>query len=425
MGGVRTKSPTPAVLQFESCKIVPMSPQRRITSIVAPAVIVAVTALAIACGGGTDSPTPTNEAAERYQLVPALGSISLEGHPVGFTMLPGSDSEAVVLTQDGLMWRVFLDESSPAVLFGDISDRIPALDTGLLEEFGLLGMAFPPNDQSNGQVYLYYSPIEAPGATRLSRFQVATGAIDVDSERILLDIPVDASSHLGGQLTFGPDGYLYLGVGHGSRAEHGQDLSTLPGSILRIDVSDTPGSILRLDMAGTGYRLPSDNPFLTTPNARPEIYAYGLRNPWRFSFDRATGELWAGDVGEDAWEEVNRIVPGGNYGWSTTEGPDCYEARECDTAGLLAPVAMYGHDEGCSITGGYVYRGALMPELSGWYVYGDFCSGTIWALNTAEKSLPIFLIDADELITSFAELPDGELLILTWGGQIFRLATAS
>ncbi|MCH8993996.1 MAG: PQQ-dependent sugar dehydrogenase [Chloroflexi bacterium] len=403
-----------------------MSPQRRVTSIVAPAVIVAVIALATACGGGsTDSPTPTSEATERYQLVPALGSISLEGHLVGFTMLPGSDNEAVVLTQDGLLWRVFLDETSPAVLFGDISDRIPAFDTGLLEEFGLLGIAFSPEVQSNGQVYLYYTPIKPPGITRLSRFLVVTGAVDVDSERILLDIPVAANRHLGGQLTFGPDGYLYLGVGHGSRAEHGQDLSTLPGSILRIDVSDTPGSIISLDMSGTGYRLPPDNPFLTTPNARPEIYAYGLRNPWRFSFDSVTGDLWAADVGEDLWEEVNRIVLGGNYGWNITEGLECYSAPSCDTDGLRQPEAMYGHDEGCSVTGGYVYRGAMMPELNGWYVYGDFCEGTIWALNTVGDSLPILLVDMDELITSFAELPDGELLILTWNGQIFRLAAAS
>ncbi len=178
-------------------------------------------------------------------------------------------------------------------------------------------------------------------------------------------------------------------------------------------------------MSGEGYAVPPDNPFVGTPGARPEIYAYGLRNPWRFSFDRATGDLWAGDVGQNRWEEVDRIVAGANYGWNVIEGFECFDSSTCDTSGLEPPRAAYGRDDGCSVTGGYVYRGPSMPELNGWYVYGDFCSGRIWAVNTADDSPPVLLTDTGLPIASFGELPDGQLLVLTFENVIYRLQRKS
>ena len=167
--------------------------------------------------------------------------------------------------------------------------------------------------------------------------------------------------------------------------------------------------------------MPPDNPFVDVAGAAPEKYAYGLRNPWRFSFDPATGDLWAGDVGQDKWEEIDRIVAGGNYGWSIMEGFECYRTPDCDQTGLILPRAAYGHDVGCSVTGGYVYRGAAMPELQGWYVYGDYCSGRIWALDTASDSDPVLLAEPGHPITSFGVLPDGEIVAVSFDKAIYRL----
>ncbi|MDP3768778.1 MAG: PQQ-dependent sugar dehydrogenase, partial [Dehalococcoidia bacterium] len=166
---------------------------------------------------------------------------------------------------------------------------------------------------------------------------------------------------------------------------------------------------------------PPDNPFVDTPGALPEIYAYGLRNPWRFSFDRETGDLWAADVGQEAWEETDRIDAGGNYGWNIQEGFDCFAAPECDTEGLIQPRSAYQNDGDCSVTGGFVYRGSALPELDGWYVYGDFCSGNVWAVNTDDDSEPVLLAESGRMITSFGELPDGELVAVTYGNALARL----
>jgi len=225
-------------------------------------------------------------------------------------------------------------------------------------------------------------------------------------------------NHNGGQIAFGPDGLLYVGLGDGGSGGdplgHAQDTSTLLGSILRIDVD-----------RGTPYAVPPDNPF-AAGGGRPEIFAWGLRNPWRWSFDRETGELWCGDVGQNRWEEVDRIRRGGNYGWNVREGAHCFASAECDSAGLIEPVAEYSHDEGCSITGGYVYRGATLPQISGAYVYGDFCSGRIWGLFSAGGGAlaPRLLAESGLQISSFAEDHDGELYVVDYGGGIHRLASA-
>ncbi len=331
---------------------------------------------------------------------------------LGLALVPGSSDEAVIITQDGFLYKVSLDGSEAPVQFGDISDHITGA-TGFEE--GLLGIAFSPDFQTDSRLYLYYTR-GSPQPSVLSRFQVVDGVLDEGSEEVLLEIPQPFRNHNGGQLTFGPDGYLYLGLGDGGGGgdpmDNGQDLGTHLASILRVDVS------------GESIDIPDDNPFAGTEGARPEIYAYGLRNPWRFSFDRETGEMWAGDVGENRWEEVDRIVAGGNYGWSVMEGFDCRSGANCDQGGLEMPRAVYGQDDGCSITGGYVYRGPSLPELDGWYVYGDYCSGNIWALDTEAATDPILLTNTGLSISSFAELSDGELLVITFDNAIYRLQRA-
>ena len=244
-------------------------------------------------------------------------------------------------------------------------------------------------------------------------------------------VPQPYSNHNGGHLVFGPDGFLYVGLGDGGSANdprgNGQDRTTLLGSILRIDVST-------LDSAGR-YSVPPDNPFATEGGGvRPEIWAYGLRNPWRFNFDRETGDLWAADVGQNAWEEVDVIRPGVNYGWDIMEGAHCApggrsltgllrrSSDECDRTGLELPVIEYGRDDGCSITGGYVYRGARLPSLAGAYVYGDFCSGKIWALRAENGAATEhrLLVDSSLSLAAFGENPAGELFMLSFDRKIYR-----
>jgi glucose/arabinose dehydrogenase len=254
----------------------------------------------------------------------------------------------------------------------------------------------------------------------VERYNVVDGAADPASGSVILEIPDPYGNHNGGSIEFGPDGYLYIALGDGGSAgdpqQRGQDLNELLGKIHRIDVS------------GETYTVPPDNPF-AGQGGRGEIWAYGLRNPWRMTFDRETGDLWAGDVGQNEWEEVNRIERGGNYGWSIMEGPDCFGAGSCDQAGLTPPVTYYAlHENGtCAVTGGYVHRpgpvadATPLPELIGWYVYGDYCSGQVWALDTADAAAePIELMDTEYNIASFAQEEDGSLLLVTFQG-IFEI----
>ena len=355
------------------------------------------------------TPIPARPAEGAYKLTRFLAQADYE---FMLGLVPASPEKAILITQTGRLYRLSLDGRAPPALIGDISKKL-ARASG--SEEGLLGIAISPDFAADGTVYLYYT-LGSPQPSILSRFRIVDGLIEESSEQILLEIAQPFSNHNGGQLAFGPDGYLYLALGDGGSGGdprgNGQNLGTLLGKILRLDVS------------GGKLKIPPDNPFAGRPDARPEIYAYGLRNPWRFTFDRATGQLWASDVGQNRWEEVDRIVAGGNYGWNVLEGFECFQASACETAGMQMPRAVYGREGGCSITGGYVYRGQAMPELDGWYIYGDFCSGKIWALNTAAESDPALLMDTGLPISSFAELPDGEILVITFERALYRIDPA-
>jgi glucose/arabinose dehydrogenase len=303
-------------------------------------------------------------------------------------------------------------------IFLDITDRV---NRGGTEE-GLLGLAFDPAYRENGYFYVYYSAANPRRSVvaRFTRDPKNPGVADQHSEVVFLEVGQPFSNHNGGQLAFGPDGYLYIGLGDGGGAgdpqRNGQNLGTLLAKILRIDVRGLSG-------AGK-YAVPPDNPFVNASGARPEIWAYGLRNPWRFSFDNHTGLMWAGDVGQGSWEEIDIIKKGANYGWNLMEGMHCYSpASGCNQTGLTLPVVEYDHSQGCSVTGGYVYRGDKTPSLEGYYIYGDYCSGKIWALgyNGGAVSGNVLLAESGLSTTSFGVDLAGNLYILSSQGGIYSL----
>jgi len=332
---------------------------------------------------------------------------------------PDDTSGLIFVTeQRGIIYNFSANNSQQADIFLDITDRV---NRGGNEE-GLLGLVFDPDYQENGYFYVYYSAAD-PSRSVLSRFsldQENTDIADPESEIIIMEVEQPYANHNAGQLNFGPDGYLYIALGDGGGGGdpqgNAQNLGTVLGSILRIDVSG---------LSGPGdYAIPTDNPFVGTEGARAEIWAYGLRNPWRFSFDSESGLLWAGDVGQNLWEEIDIITKGANYGWNITEGSHCYPpSTGCSQSGLTLPIFEYGHSQGCSVTGGYVYRGDQIASLQGYYIYGDYCSGNIWALayNGSVVTENILLVDSDLTITSFGQDPAGNLYILSRQGGIYTL----
>lgn len=337
----------------------------------------------------------------------------------GLTNLVQAGGRFYVTEQAGRVISIPADtETSEATIFLDIRDQVN--DAG--NEEGLLGLAFDPEFDSNGHFYVYYSATK-PRRSVVSRFTATVpdaNTARLESELVIMEIPQPFQNHNGGQLAFGPDGMLYVALGDGGSGGdpqgNGQNLSTLLGSILRIDVSGVgPDS---------GYRVPPDNPFLGVPDARGEIWAYGFRNPWRFSFDRQTGDLWAGDVGQNSYEEVDLVVRGGSYGWNKLEGGHCFSPRDgCDPSGTELPVIEYGSNKGCSVIGGYVYRGTRIPSLAGTYLYGDYCSGEIhgFHLEGGEVVEHQLLVDSGLMITSFGEDEEGEIYVLSQDGGIYRL----
>jgi len=356
------------------------------------------------------SPAPDGDVG--VALEPAFPELAFD-FPTAMRQAPGDDRHWYLLERTGVIYRF---ENRPgASSRTTVLDLSGQIDTG--GEGGLLGMAFHPRFQRNGEVFLSFTRDGSPLRSYVSRFRSPDGGrtLDVNSEEPLLTLDQPYANHNGGHIAFGPDGHLYIGFGDGGSAGdplgNGQDPDTLFGALLRIDAD-----------AGDPYGTPADNPF-ADGGGRAEIYAWGLRNPWRFSFDRQTGGLWLGDVGQNEWEEVDCIDRGGNYGWNIREGAHCYGAPDCDTAGLTDPVAEYGHDLGCSITGGYVYRGSAIPALRGGYIHGDFCSGRIWALFDDGSGEPVVreLLDSDQRIVAFAQGAGGELYVLAADG-VFRLA---
>ena len=287
-------------------------------------------------------------------------------------------------------------------------------------EKGLLGLAFHPNFNSNGYFYVNYT-IGSPLRTIISRFSVSTYNIniaDLLSEQVLLEIPQPFSNHNGGQIAFGPDGYLYISLGDGGSGgdpgNRSQNLSSLLGKILRIDVDN--------GNTDKNYAIPNDNPFINNPDAAPEIYAFGIRNAWRFSFD-GQGRLWAADVGQNAWEEISLIVNGGNYGWRIMEGNHCYNpSNNCDQSGLILPIWEYGHNQtgGYSITGGYVYEGDSVQKLLNKYVYCDYATGNMWAYDPSDNSNS-YLFTHNGPIATFGLDENKELYFADYNsGEIYK-----
>ncbi|MBE2223697.1 MAG: PQQ-dependent sugar dehydrogenase, partial [Anaerolineae bacterium] len=287
----------------------------------------------------------------------------------------------------------------------------------------LLSVAFHPKYAENGNLFVDYT--NKDGDTVISRFQVTAdpNLADAASETILLTIPQPFPNHNGGQLQFGPDGYLYVGMGDGGAAAdpqgNGQNAETLLGAMLRLDVDGGSGD--------AHYGVPASNPFVNGAG-RNEIWATGVRNPWRFSFDRLTGDLYIADVGQNIWEEVNfqpaNSLGGENYGWDILEGTHCFSDDGCDSSGTVLPVYDYQHENGrCSITGGYVYRGQQFPALTGNYFFGDYCSGEIWAMTPAATApWPVqFLQDTDFNIASFGEDVHGELYVVSLQGGVYQI----
>ncbi len=404
----------------------------------------AALALALAaCGGGGDGPAvqppspppppPPPPVETAIDVEPAFPGVSF-AQPVSLVQAPGDASRWFVVEQQGII-RVF--DNDPAVnqatVFLDITDRVN--DT--FSESGLLGIAFHPAFPTTADVFVNYTTGNTSLLSRVSRFTVdaSSGNLDPASEDPLFEVAQPATNHNGGDLAFGTDGFLYasFGDGGGSGDPNGnaQDRTNLLGTIVRIDV-DVPGA----------YEVPADNPFFGAAPCQfpanrndpcPEIYAWGLRNPWRFSVDAATGNVWIGDVGQSSLEEVDRIdasqdPQSRNFGWNVQEGTSCFNPSSgCDSTGLLPPITEYGRTLGVSITGGYVYRGSAIPGLAGTYVFGDFGSGRIFgvAADSQPTVVPDELLESGFSISTFATDTDGELYVVDYGsGTIYAVVAA-
>lgn len=358
-------------------------------------------------------PTATAE----INLERAFEALSFN-QPLALKQAPGSDSHWYALEQAGRIWRFENREDvTERTTFIDYRDEV--IDGG---ERGMLGFAFHPQWPATTKVYVSYTAnINGALNSIVSEFTANAGleSLDPTSERRILEVRQPFSNHNGGQIEFGPDGYLYISLGDGGSGGdpegNGQNIETLLGSILRIDVN-----------SGQPYANPTDNPFVGAQTGRPEIFAWGLRNVWRFSFDRETGRLWAGDVGQNAHEEISIIERGGNYGWNVKEGFECFGTNPCP-GNFVDPVIDYPHSEGRSVTGGYVYRGTEIPELVGSYIFGDYVSGRIWKIvydaNGSAGKEEIFGTGFN--LSSFAEANNGELFVLNYGGSIHRIVASN
>jgi len=358
-----------------------------------------------------------------YSVVNAFPNLTFQD-PVGIHHAGDGSNRIFIVEQEGRI-KVFNNNSNEnsSQTFLDIRSIVDQ-DGGYTEE-GLLGLAFHPNYSENGYFYVNYTE-HNPRRNVIARYSVDPdnpNEADYFSSEVILEVNQPYTNHNGGQMGFGEDGYLYISFGDGGSAgdpqENGQDLSTLLSTIIRIDI-DNPSNNLN-------YGIPFDNPFINTPNARDEIYAYGLRNVWRFSWDLETGFLWAADVGQNAWEEIDIIYPGLNYGWNEMEASHCYPpGSDCNPDEFELPIWEYELyvDGVCSVTGGYVYRGDTIWSLKGKYIYGDWCTGHIWALTFSENGNHINedIIVSDINITSFG-LDQNDELLFCGNSRIYKITS--
>lgn len=372
---------------------------------------------AVLAASPSTPPTGYRPGTVAIELVPFV-----EGLEAPLFLTPdGTGSGLLYVVEQGGAVRVVSPDGSVAPEpFLDLRGRISSGG-----EEGLLGLAFHPRYAENGRLFIYYS-VQGGGAQVVTELHATDGVVDPSSERLVLRMDDFASNHNGGMLLFDPDGMLLIGTGDGGGGGdpegNGQDDTQLLGKLLRIDVD-----------SGDPYGVPENDPEgRLGPDALPEIRATGLRNPWRFSVDRATGDVFIGDVGQGKWEEVD-VLPAGqggwNYGWSIMEGPEClWEVESCDREGLVLPVAAYTHADvgGCTIIGGHVYRGTAYPALTGAYLYGDYCAGTLWALSAADAvangSATGEEVGAlDGMLSSFGEDEAGELYAVDLRGRVLRV----
>jgi glucose/arabinose dehydrogenase len=383
------------------------------------------------CGGGSDNfePPPPNEPPPPAEpaaigVEPVFTQLAFD-EPLAMVQAPSDSTRWFVVERAGTV-REFANDPDVALTdvstFADLSARVDSSPG----EGGLLGMVFHPDFETNREVFLSYTRTSGGLESVVSRFLVdeSSGALDETSEDVLLTVAQVAGNHNGGHLAFDADGLLYAGFGDGGGSiaqANGQDTTSILGSIVRVGVD-----------GGAPYEIPADNPFAgktecpqgTGTDDCPEIFAWGFRNPWRFSFDRQTGELWVGDVGENSWEEVNRVEISENYGWSEREGAHCFDPPTNCSTDNVDPITEYGHELGNSITGGYVYRGTDIADLQGFYLFGDFVTGRIWtvAADSGQGVDPVERVDTGLQIASFAESNDGEVYVLDFGaGTIHRI----
>jgi glucose/arabinose dehydrogenase len=383
----------------------------------------------LSCGGnGTGStapPPPSNQPPPALALSPFMTGLT---SPDGFEM-PNDGTSRIFILQQGGAIRIIQNGALLTAPFLDVSSKTGFESGG---EKGLLGLAFHPGFNASGKFYVYYTRrVSGQLQSVFSEFTVSppnANVANISSERQLLVVNQPFDNHNGGQLAFGPDdGYLYIGLGDGGSGGdpqgNGQNTSVLLGKILRIDVTSTPP-------AGHQYAIPVDNPFASSGGA-PEVFAYGLRNPWRFSFDSPTHRLFAGDVGQNNWEEVDLVTSGKNYGWNLMEGNHCYppSVTTCNMSGLVPPITEYDHSGsgGTSVIGGFVYRGSAIPALVGTYIFGDLSSGNVWGLKedsggTWQRTL---LLTHNRIVSSFGRDAAGELYLVDYGnGAVLRITAA-
>ncbi len=369
-------------------------------------------------GGPGDRP---DLAAVRVSLQTVVEGLT---SPLFVTAVPDGSGRLFVAEQGGQI-RIVQDGQLLPAPYLDISDRVSAGG-----ERGLLGLAFPPSfGDTRATFYVHYSDLN--GNTTIAAFDARSGdasTVDASTERTILTATQPYANHNGGWIGFDPDGMLLIGLGDGGSGgdpeNRASSLDTLLGKILRIDVLGATGA--------DPYLVPADNPFVGRPGARPEILHYGLRNPFRDSVDLETGNLWIGDVGQSSWEEVD-VAPAGaaglDFGWHRWEGAHCYDPPEgCDPTGVTMPVTEYGHGAGCSVIGGVVYRGDAIPALRGAYLFSDYCSGTLWAIDAGMDAVqaPITLLETGRSVSSIGIDEDGEVYLTDLaGGQLLRLVPAS